>query len=500
MELLLAIDMGTTHIKVGTFSLDGKLHSLEMERTKTISLGSGSAVYDPEELWNCVTSILSKTTNKLNPEDRIISVSVASMGEAGLFIGQDGKPLTPIITWFDVRGKETMEEWYEKIPPEDCFSIAGLNYNYIYSVFKMLWVKKHQRDAFAKAEKWLCVPDYVYYCLTGEYATDYSIASRTMLFDVRNCKWSAKLLELAEINQELMPTPFPSGTVIGTVTGKVAQETGLPVGTPVVAGGHDHICGAFAAGVIEPGSVLDSSGTAESLIAAFSMVPELDMGAFQGFNVGCHVVPGLHYVQGGVDSSGISFDWFRQQFDEKMDYKDLEELARTAEPGSQGVVFVPHLRGGSPPVRDPYSKACFLGLRDYHTRADLIRSIHEGLSLEVTLILHNMEQVLGLEFSEILVVGGGTKNSLWMEIKSSVSGKPIRIPEVPEATLLGAALLGGIGAGAFESYQAGVEAAFRIKKQYVPDDRMQKIYGELYPAFTEVRTLATQISRIIGEF
>lgn len=211
MDLLMAIDMGTTHIKVATFDLEGNLHTVEMSRTNTKSLGVGQAVYDPEEIWDSVVELLRKTAAQLGPGQRVLSISVASMGEAGLLLDEQDRPLTPIISWFDVRGKEVMEGWYEKISPEECFAITGLNYNYIYSLFKLLWYKQNQPEIFRQAVKWLCMPDYIYFRLTGEFATDYSIASRTMLFDIRQRKWSERLLQLAELDEELLPPAYQGG-------------------------------------------------------------------------------------------------------------------------------------------------------------------------------------------------------------------------------------------------------------------------------------------------
>lgn len=498
MELLLALDMGTTHIKAAAFTLEGAVRAQELIRNEAATVGPGSAVYDPQELWARAAELLRRTTSRLDKNDKIAALSVASMGEAGLFIDEKGNPLTPIMAWFDIRGKEVMEEWYNLVPPERCFQATGLNYNYIYSAYKILWHKKHDREAFDRGAKWLCVPDYIYYRLTGEYATDYSIASRTMLFDIHQRQWSEELLALAGLRQKSLPTPCQSGTVIGQVTARAAAETGLEVGIPVVAGGHDHICGAFAAGVIEPGKVLDSMGTSESLVAAFSMEGNVDISRMQGFNVGCHLVPGCHYIHGGVDSGGISFEWFRETFEEGKDYGVLVEQARSAPLGAQGMFFIPHLRGGSPPVRDPYSKAGFVGVRDFHTKADFIR--HEGLACEVAQILRTMETVLGVEFSEVYAIGGGTKNPLWMEIKSHVFGRPINVPEITEATLLGAALLAGVGAGIYKSYREAVVSASRMANRYLPGPDLQKKYQEVCSKYVQIAPLMREISRIVGEF
>lgn len=503
MDLLMGIDMGTTHIKVATFDLQGNLHTLEMTRTNTKALGEGRAVYNPEETWASVVALIRKTTAQLVPEDKILSISVASMGEAGLLLDQAGRPLTPIISWFDGRGKEVMDSWFAEISPEECFAITGLNKNYIYSLFKLLWLKEYQPEVYGKAKKWLCMPDYIYFRLTGEFATDYSIASRTMLFDIRKRAWSKKLLELAEIDLSLLPPAYQGGTVIEEVSSKVCELTGLSGKIPVAVGGHDHICGTLAANVIEPRKVLNSSGTAETMNAVFHDLPQLDMDTFSGFNVGCHVVPELYYLQGSADSSGISIEWFLDQFcktpdGKRLAYGEMVTKAREAPPGSQGLFYIPHLRGGGPPVLAPYSKASFLGIRDYHTQSDLLRSIHEGLCCEVAGMLKTMEQVLDLEFDYIYAIGGGTKNELWMEIKSAVTNKSIEIPKVQEATLLGAALLGGVGAGVYADHLEAAQATYQFSHVYQPDPKLMEKYREVYQTYQEILPLVRKISQIIG--
>jgi xylulokinase len=185
--------------------------------------------------------------------------------------------------------------------------------------------------------------------------------------------------------------------------------------------------------------------------------------------------------------------------DSTASYGDLVDLARTGKPGSNGLFFIPHLRGGSPPVSAPYSKACFLGIRDYHTKADFVRSIFEGLSLEVCGVLEHMESVLGIEFDNIHAIGGGSKNPLWMQIKSTVTNRPIEIPEVQESTLLGAALLGGIGAGVYRNHEQASKATYRCGHSYHPDETTRKTYKEIYQTYQTILPLAREISYAIKE-
>ncbi|HHY10866.1 MAG TPA: hypothetical protein GX528_09950, partial [Firmicutes bacterium] len=329
MELMLGIDLGTTHLKVAAFDAAGRQHSLEMSRTDTIFQGEGKAIYKPSVIWESAAALLKKTVSRLPSNYKISSIATASMGEAGLFLDHNFEPLTPIMAWFDVRGKEVMAEWYELIDAEKCRKITGLSsHNHICSLFKMLWEIKQNPVVLEKAAKWLCLPDFINFRLTGEFATDYSIASRTMLFDIEKKRWSEEILDLAGLPAGLLPKALPSGTIIGEVTKKAAAETGLPEGIPVCLGGHDHICGSFASNVICQGRVLDSMGTSESLVVVLEGLQQDGLADLAAYDVGCHVLPDLHYALGAIHAGGSSLEWFfRQVAKTKDSYESLVDEA-----------------------------------------------------------------------------------------------------------------------------------------------------------------------------
>lgn len=497
----MGIDMGTTHIKVATFDLDGNLRTLGRRRTPTISNELGRGEYDPGELWNILVTLFQETNAQLDCGELIRSIAVSSMAEAGLLLDRSGRPLTPVISWFDSRGKEVSDEWFQAVGAERFFNITGLNANHVYSILKILWLKHRQPNLFEQADKWLCMPDFVCYCLTGVCATDFSIASRTGLFDINTKSWSAPLLEIAGLNPNLLPAVAVSGTLIGYVTEEVAARTGLREGIPVSLGGHDHVCGALAANAVRPQSVFNSMGTSESVIAIFEDLPPLDWERFDTFNVGCHVIDKTYYIQGGASSNGISVEWYLDTFGgaDKLSYSDIVTLAKGSPPGARGLIFVPHLRGGGPPRRDPRSAGSFLGLREYHTRQDFARSIHEGISLETTRIIDGMASVLGLEFESIMATGGGTYNELWMSIKSTLAQKVVEVPAVQETSLLGAAILGGVGAGVYNHHNEAIQTMYKVQRRYQPDSDLIEVYAWLYSKYREIFPLMAQIGTILQE-
>ena len=508
MEYLLGLDIGTTHLKAGIFTLQGEPVVVKLASTPSHNLGEGRAIYSPDELWDSVCGLLKETTGQLESGDKILSVAIASMGEAGLLIDGEGKPLTPIIAWYDSRGKEVVDEWVASFGAKRTLSITGLTPDYIYSLMKLLWLRRHEPKLVAKANKWLCMMDYIIYRLTGEFATDYSIASRTMLFDISRRDWSEEIAEFAGLDIGLFPKVYPGGHVVGQVTKATAQSTGLHQGVPVCTGGHDHICGAFATGVFEPGKALDSMGTAESLVAAYRNIPKLEPEAVRGFGVGCHVVSDAYYLLAGITASGLSVEWFRNEFGGVEQgaadsrgvniYEVLVEAARQSPVGARGLVFIPHMRGAGPPDPDPYSRGAFVGIRDYHERKDFIRAILEGLAFEFAFTLWESEDVLGQAVDKIQAIGGGTKNQLWMEIKSAVLNMPVEVPAVQESTLLGAALLGGLGAGVYRDEHEALAETYRVLYTHEPNPELVKQYEPIYETYTEVVPLIRQIGHIVG--
>lgn len=508
LDYILGLDIGTTHLKAGIFTVRGQPVAAKLTSTPTLSLGEGRAVYEPKELWDRVSGLLKDITDKLEPNSKIHSVAVASMGEAGLLVDSQGEPLTPIIAWYDSRGKDMVANWVQSFGAERTLSITGLSPDYLYSLMKILWLKKHEPESIARAHKWLCMMDYIIYKLTGEFATDYSIASRTMLFDINRRDWSKEIAEFAQLDVELLPKAYPGGTVVGQVTELAARSTGLSPGVPVCTGGHDHICGAFAAGVFEPGRALDSLGTAESLVAAYREIPLLDPQVVRGFGVGCHVVGDAYYLLGGINAAGLSVEWFRNEFggveqsiadaEGVSIYDILVEEARQSPVGAKGLMFIPHMRGAGPADPDPRSRAAFLGIRDYHERKDCLRAILEGLACEFAFTLRDAEDTLGLAVSRIRAIGGGTKNQLWMEIKASVLNMPIEIPAVQESTLLGAALLGGLGAGVYRDEHEALSETYRVLYTYEPDPDVVNQYEGVYQVYCRILPLVRQISHTIS--
>ncbi|HEX2035348.1 MAG TPA: FGGY family carbohydrate kinase, partial [Chloroflexota bacterium] len=394
--LLAGLDLGTTSIKAGVYGPDGRSLAQASVATPVAHPRPGWATHEAEAIWQCAAAVLRQATAQLKAQGldprRVAGVAVASMGEAGVLLDAQGRPCSEVIAWYDGRTQD-QAAWLEReVGRERLLAVTGLPLQPIFGLCKLRWLKEHEPQAFGRAVRWLNLGDYVAFRLCGAQATDLSLASRTLALDLRRGAWSAELLGAAGVPLGLMAPLVPSGTLLGAVTATAGAETGLPAGCRVAAGGHDHDCGALAAGVTEPGDVLDSLGTAEAIFVPLERpIADLALGR-RGYAQGVHVVPGRYYVHGGIYTCGASVAWLQGVVGRTAD-AELSALLAEAEavpPGSLGAYFLPYLRLANPPHDDPLARGAFVGLTADTTRGALCRAVLEGLAYESRLSLDTL--------------------------------------------------------------------------------------------------------------
>lgn len=485
MDILIGLDLGTTNCKALAFDVAGRLQASATGPTP-ISAAAGQPghgpTYDAEQLWQVSARLIRQVVNQLQPGQRPAGVAVASMGEAGALVDAEGRPLAPVLTWHDRRTLSWNQWWRERLSDEALYAITGLPLDHIYSAHKLLWHRQQDPATFARARHWLCLSDWIVYCLTGVPSTSYSMASRTMLFDLRRRAWSDELLRLTDLPADLLPPALPSGQTVGTVTGAAAQVCGLPAGLPVATGGHDHICAALAAGVIDPGTMLNSSGTTDTILASLEQPLLTGPAARSGLCCGCHTASDRYYVVGGF-MSGAVVGWVSQILAGDANTATLETLmadAAAAPPLAHGVWFLPYLAGSGPPDRDADAWGAWLGLHLHHTRADLVRATMEGLSFALRYLLEGHQRITGVAATALRAVGGGTRNAWWQQLKADVLGLAMEVPEVSEVTARGAALLAGLAVGLYRDAADAAGQTYRPTDRFVPDPQRQALYDQAY--------------------
>ena len=486
MSHLIGIDIGTQSVRALLADTRGRTVACVGRATPAIGLAPGRAEYDADVLWRTVLDNLRDLAAHVPPGGTVLGIACASMGEATVLFDSEGRPVAHAISWFDRRTEAVAAALEPVLGQARAFRITGIPIDPTLSLLKLLWHRQSDPAAFARARGMLNLADWIAFRLSGEAATDLSLASRTLCLDMARRDWSAEILGVAGIDRALLPPIRPSGTRLGPVRAEVLAETGLP-GRPVVGvGGHDHVVGGFAAGAGRPGVLLDSMGTAEAL---FQTVPSpvltpanRHLGFWQGA-IGLHRPFG--YLGAGINSSGGTIEWFRNLLgdaEHPVPARDaLIAEAAAVPPGGRGTAFLPHLAYGTPPHVDLASRGAFLGLTTGTSRGAMFRAVLEGLALEARLAVEAMAAQPGAgRAEEIRLIGGGTRNPLFLQIKAAAYGRALTVIDEPEATALGAALLGGIAAGVWPDMDTAQDSIAQPRHIVEPEADWVALYAELF--------------------
>jgi xylulokinase len=448
-ELLLGIDLGTTLTKVGVFAPDGTVVRLQSAPTPITWDGPEQAHHDAEALWAVVAKLIQQVTLDLET-NRLVSVGISSFGEAGVLLGADGTPRTPVLAWFDSRPKQKADALLKTLDLRALRRQTGLMADHTYSLFKLLWFKDQIN---LNGLRWVSVADWIAFKLTGAVQMGVTQASRTLLFDLKTETWLEDALQdlglapgiLAPIRQPTEP--------IGLVTKEAALLTGLPHGLSVMESVHDQPSAAAGVGVTEPGVLLNACGTAEILLAILKPHQLESALRTESVVVGHHALPDRYYIMTSMRASGSVFDWFVRMVGSLEPqpgeitperYDQVIRAATRVPMGADGITFVPHLRQISDDPQDSsLPGGVFLGLRESHGLGHLARGVLEGLSLESERMLKRIEGAAGSIGSSALIraVGGPSQNALWMQLKADLYGLPFEVYAAPNAATWGAAWL-----------------------------------------------------------
>ncbi|MFB5663460.1 L-fuculokinase [Alteribacillus sp. HJP-4] len=463
---VVSIDIGTTHCKAAKYLTDGKEIAVAVVRNDTRYDERGNQFYDAEQLFDRVLCAV-KSVVEQQPEN-IDAVGITSMAETGLLIDRKtGEIKSHMIPWFDTRAESFVDRVKQTIDVYAHFVKTGLHPSYKYGLMKLLYLQETSPQLLENAV-WLSAADYICWKLTGEFVTDHSLAARTYVYRVDTKQWDTDAMKLFGLSEELFPMVYDSGTKAGEVHKEASVQSGLSEGVPVAVCGHDHVCATVGANANTYRKVLDSIGTAESLVGT---IPRFALGKSEyesGFHFGPHVLSGTFFWMGGVPASGGSVEWFRTQWTEEkaISYETLNEWLNEVPAEPTGIIYVPHLSGRGAPFPSANASAAFIGLKKKHKKQDIWKALLEGTAYELAVMKQAAEHLLNTTIIEMQSVGGGTKNAGWMQIKADVTGCFLSIPETKEAALFGAALTAGIGNGIY----AGAEEI-----SYLPVHKNQRV-------------------------
>jgi xylulokinase len=477
---LVGVDVGTTRTKCLIIDATGEILALASAPTVEFHPRPDWTDYDGDAIWQCVCETIRAALCQMEDPSRIQAIAVASVAESAVPVDKSGKPLDRAIAWFDLRTAGEFAWLAEQIGSDRLFSVSGLNPDTIFGLCKLLWFKRNRPEAFPKLWRWLNIADYVAFRLSDVPATDYSLASRTLAFNLFDYRWETALLTEVGLSEDIFAELSPSGSLLGEISADAAKATGLPRHTRVGVGGHDHIVGAFGAGTLRPGVLLDSLGTSEALLFSVEQPVRDSRFPSAGLAQGVIEIRSRHfYLTGGIYTSGAAIEWFRHSLATEVEYSALVGDAEKERRGA--VCFIPHLRRSLTPVPDVKARGAFLGLTAVTSRAALFRAILEGLAFEARSALDGMLAFPNTAYpSEIRLIGGNTANALFMRLKAAAFGRPIDLAPITECTSFGAALLAGLAAGIFATEDEAQKAIGPIHERITPDTEDADFYEKLY--------------------
>lgn len=402
-------------------------------------------------------------------------------------LDEQGSVVRPALIWCDVRTEKQCRDLTAKIGQERLIQLTCNPALANFTLTKLLWVRENEPENWKRVRSVMLPKDYVRFRLTGERATDMADASGTLLLDVANRRWSKEMLQAAEIEERLLPSLHESPAVCGHISTKGAEESGLRVGTPVVAGAGDQAAGATGMGIVASGTVSATIGTSGVVFAATDR-PALDpRGRVHTF---CHAIPGRWHVMGVTQAAGLSLRWFRDTFatdsrGTRESYDELTAEASKVPAGSDGLLWTPYLMGERTPHLDSLARGALVGLTSSHTRAHVVRAILEGVafSLRDTFTLF---REMNVPVSSIRLGGGGARSPLWRQIQADVYGHAVEIVEAEEGAAYGAALLAGVGAGVWSSVDAACTTTVRVASRVNSQPAAVAILNNSYAAFRQV--------------
>jgi xylulokinase len=480
-EVTLGLDLGTSGVRVVAVDENG---SLRHEVTRSYPLHTpkpGWTEQDPADWVQESVAALQDIVNTLQRD----GLSVAALGLSGQMHGMvpldnSGEVVRPAILWNDQRTADAVQTMSERVPRETMIARTGNPAITGFHVCKLVWLRNHEPGAFKRTLHSLLPKDYLAYVLTGNMHAEPSDASGTNCFQLETKRWDAEILQALDLSPTLFPEIISSHEVAGKVTRRVAEQTGLPEGLPVVIGAGDNAAAAIGLGISsrqpEVGSVsLGTSGVIFSPLSAPSPDPEGRVHLF------CHADGGYHLLGVTLSAAG-SFQWYRDTFAPQQSFNELTELAATSPVGSRGVIFKPYLAGERTPHLNAALRGSLTGLSLASTQADVVRAVLEGVAFSLRDALDIIQPIAPL--THALATGGGAKSTLWLQMTTDVLGLPLHLPERNQGAAYGAALLAYQGIGATDS--AASLASQSIKTRYKPSGAD---YGAVLARYREVPLL-----------
>lgn len=493
MIYTLGVDIGTSGTKTILVDTNGEVLQSESIAYPMHQPQNGYAEQDPADWYNAVIDTVRTVVGKstLDPHD-IKGIGLSGQMHGLVMLDENDEVIRPAILWCDGRTGEQCNEITDLVGEKELMEITANPAIASFTAAKIMWIKKHEPENYAKCAKIMLPKDYIRYKLTGVFATDVSDASGMQLLDIKNRCWSDEVLSKLNINKELLGKVYESPEITGNLTAEAAVKMGLMVDTILVGGASDNAAAAVGTGVVEDNKAFTTIGTSGVLYAHISQM-KIDMkGRVHTF---CSAVPGEWLVMGVTQGAGLSIKWFRDTLcDTEMamavrqnveSYYLMDYMASKVEIGANKLIYLPYLMGERTPHLDTNARAVFFGLSAMHTKAHMIRAVLEGVCYS----LNDCKQVLNemdVSCNDMMMCGGGAKSKLWRQMLADVYGFDIYTPKSNEGAALGVAILALVGVGAYETVQQACQVIVQKDKQTACNAENSEKFKAFYKLFSKL--------------
>lgn len=489
--IFVGVDIGTTSTKAVAFDQGGSVLA-EGEREYPLhSPLPGRAEQDPDEIFEAVIYSLSSVSHKLEETGKqVYGVAFSAAMHSLLALDEEGCPLTPSITFADNRATEQADKIRNEMDGLSVHQRTGTPIHPMSPLAKLLWFREEEPKTFEQADRWVSIKEYVLFRLFDEFVVDYSIASATGLFNLKNLDWDEEALKIAGISRDQLSSPVPTTHVVEGLRPEYAGRLGMEEGAPIVVGANDGVLANLGVGAIDSGVVACSIGTSG---AVRTVVPE--PGVDEEGSTFCYALTDEMWVIGGpINNGGIALQWTRDKVfpdlkeaakrQEKDPYELMEELAAGVEAGSDGLIFLPYLTGERAPHWNADVKGVFFGLTLQHGRDYLIRAVLEGVIYQMNSVARSLEEVAG-DPAEVRATGGFSQSDLWRQIMADVFDKEILFPDSYQSSCLGAAILGMKALNFIDSLDV-VKSMINVETRQEPNQDNARTYEKLMGVFTRL--------------
>ena len=505
MKYVLGIDLGTSGTKTVLFDQNGKAMASATVEYPMYQPQNGWAEQEPADWANAAIATIRTVLEKsgVNQED-VVSLGISGQMHGLVMLDADNQVIRPSIIWCDQRTAKECEEITEKVGYDTLIRITANPALTGFTLSKLMWVRNHEPENYARCKHVLLPKDYVRFVLTGDYATEVSDASGMQMLDVPNRCWSDELLKILDIDKNMLAKVYESCEVTGHISAEAAKKTGLSEKTLVVGGAGDNAAAAVGTGVVEDGKAFTTIGTSGVVFAHTDKLAIDPKGRVHTF---CCAVPGAWHVMGVTQAAGLSLKWFRDTFcaAEKeaaaqmgVDPYELTNQEAAKSPiGANKLLYAPYLMGERTPHLDSDCRGVFFGLSAMHQRRDLLRAVMEGVSYSLNDCLGILAG-MGVAPETMLACGGGGKSPLWRQMLADVMNCPVATTVNTEGPALGVAILASVGAGLYPSVQEACRQMIKVNPAQDPIAENVPKYAKVYAIYQKLYTANRELFKELG--